>query len=116
MLNILSGVAVLLVTLAFGHLLHHYFIDASHEAIRSSTFWVGLAVAVVVGIFSFIGGCLLLRRSRRFRRHQPALRRMCARLALPKTSDSGQAGSSETGQWNQREKAKGPEGFLGSCN
>jgi hypothetical protein len=55
-LNILSGVAVLLITLHFGHALHHLFVDASHEAIHSSAFWAGLATAVVVGIFSFIGG------------------------------------------------------------
>ena len=63
-LNILSGVAVLLATLAFGHLLHHHFINASHEEIQSPASWAGLAIALVVGIFSFIGGCLLLRRNR----------------------------------------------------
>lgn len=63
-LNILSGVAILLTTLAFGHLLHHFFVHASHEDIQSPAFWVGLATAVLVGILSFIGGCLLLRRSR----------------------------------------------------
>lgn len=63
-LNISSGVAVLLVTLAFGHLLHHFFVGASHQDIQSPAFGAGLAFAVLVGIFSFIGGCLLLRRNR----------------------------------------------------
>jgi hypothetical protein len=63
-LNILSGIAVLLTTLAFGHLLHHHFLGASHGDIQSLAFWAGMATAVVVGIFSLIGGCLLMRRSR----------------------------------------------------
>jgi hypothetical protein len=63
-LNILSGIAVLLTTLAFGHLLHHHFVHASHEDAQSFAFWASIATAVVVGILSFIGGCLLLRRSR----------------------------------------------------
>lgn len=63
-LNILSGIAVLLTTLAFGHLLHHFFVNASHEDMHTLAFWAGMAIAVVVGIFSLIGGCLLVRRSR----------------------------------------------------
>jgi hypothetical protein len=58
--NILSGLAVLLTTLAFGHLLHHYFVNAG-EAAHSPPFLAGMAIGVVVGIFSFIGACLLLR-------------------------------------------------------
>jgi hypothetical protein len=63
-LNILSGIAVLLTTLAYGHLLHHYFTHASHEDMHNAAFLAGMAAAVVVGIFSLIGGCLLVRRSR----------------------------------------------------
>jgi hypothetical protein len=63
-LNILSGVAVLFTTLAFGHLLHHHFLNASHEDIHSPAFLAAMATAVVLGILSFIGGCLLLRRGR----------------------------------------------------
>lgn len=63
-LNILSGIAVLLTTLAFGHLLHRYFVNASPEAVHDPAFLAGMAIGVVVGIFSFIGGCLLLRRGR----------------------------------------------------
>ena len=62
--NILSGMAVLLTTLAFGHLLHRYFVNAPHEAVHDPAFLAGTATGVVVGIFSFIGGCLLLRRGR----------------------------------------------------
>jgi hypothetical protein len=61
--NILSGLAVLFTTLAFAHLLHHHFLNAG-EAEHSLPFLAGMGIAVVVGIFSFIGGCLLLRRGR----------------------------------------------------
>jgi hypothetical protein len=40
-LNILSGIAVLFTTLAFGHLLHHHFLNASHEDIHSPRFFGG---------------------------------------------------------------------------
>ena len=63
-LNILSGVAILLTTLAFGHLLHRYFVGASSADVHDSAFLAGMAAGVAVGIFSFIGGCLLLRRGR----------------------------------------------------
>jgi hypothetical protein len=62
-LNILSGLAVLFTTLAFAHLLHHYFLNAGVAA-HSPPFLAGMGIGVVVGIFSFIGGCLLLRRAR----------------------------------------------------
>jgi hypothetical protein len=61
--NILSGLAVLFTTLAFAHLLHHYFLNAG-EAAHSPPFLAGMIIGGVVGIFSFIGGCLLLRRGR----------------------------------------------------
>ena len=62
-LNILSGLAVLFTTLAFAHLLHHYYINAG-EAEHSPPFMAGMAIGIVDGIFSFIGGCLLIRRGR----------------------------------------------------
>jgi hypothetical protein len=63
-LNLLSGVAVLLTTLAFGHLLHRYFMNAPPESLHEASFVTGMAIGITVGIFSFIGGCLLLRRAR----------------------------------------------------
>ena len=63
-LNFLSGVAVLLTTLAFGHLLHRYFVGAPRESLHHPGFLAGMATGVTVGIFSFIGGCFLLRRAR----------------------------------------------------
>src|SRR5438105_12262532 len=59
----LSGLAVLLLTLHFVHVLHHFFVEAPHD---SPVFWAGMVTAVVVWILSFMGGCLLLRRSRWF--------------------------------------------------
>lgn len=63
-LNILSGVAVLFTTLAFGHLLHHHLGIALHDAGHGFAFWAATALAGVVGIFSFVGACLLLRQGR----------------------------------------------------
>ncbi len=63
-LNILSGLAVLLVTLHLAHAVHHFYSHSAHQDVASSFFWAGMAVAGVVGIFSLIGGCLLLARGR----------------------------------------------------
>jgi hypothetical protein len=63
-LNIVSGVAVLLTTLAYAHLLHHYYVGSATEAFHNPVFWFSFTFGVAVGIFSFVGGVLLLRRSR----------------------------------------------------
>jgi len=64
LLNILSGVAVLLTTLAYAHLLHRYFVDSSAEAAHNPVFWLSVAFGGAVGVFSLIGGATLLRRGR----------------------------------------------------
>jgi hypothetical protein len=64
-LNILSGVAVLLITLVFGrHLLSHILVETSKQATHSAAVWAGAGGVVLVVMFSFIGGCLLLRSNR----------------------------------------------------
>ena len=63
-LNIFSGIAVLFTTLAFAHLMHHHILHASHEDVHNPAFLAGMAALAVVGVLSFIGGCLLLRRGR----------------------------------------------------
>ena len=57
----LSGVAVLLLTLHFTHVLHHVLVEWPHDG---PYFWAGMAAGVVVWIFSLMGGVLLLKRSR----------------------------------------------------
>lgn len=63
-LNIASGVAVLFTTLAFGHLLHHHYLNASSADLRSVTYWSAMTAAGIAGVLSLVGGCLLIRRGR----------------------------------------------------
>jgi hypothetical protein len=57
----LSGIAVLLLALHFIHVLHHFYVETAHD---NPIFWAGMVTAVVVDLLAFIGGFMLLRRSR----------------------------------------------------
>jgi hypothetical protein len=62
-LHIISGVAVLFATFAFGHLLYHFFTHADGD-VRNPIFLAGMTLGVIIWIFSLIGGFLLLRHGR----------------------------------------------------
>jgi hypothetical protein len=63
-LSILSGIAVLLTTIAYGHLLHHHLMHSFSENLHNPAFLAGWAAGAIVGIFALIGGFLLLKGSR----------------------------------------------------
>jgi len=61
--HVLSGLAVLFTSLAYVHIWHH-FLTHAHAPDRTAGFWLAMVAAAVVGVFSFVGGYLLLRRAR----------------------------------------------------
>jgi hypothetical protein len=63
-LNLLCGIAVLLTTLGFAHLLHRYYLSAGQDAFQNPVFVAGFSFGVGVGIFSLLGAVMLLRRAR----------------------------------------------------
>ena len=63
-LRIICGVAVLLATLHMAHGIHHFLVHASDFDFHGPAFWGGTALAIIVGVLSFLGGCLLLRTAR----------------------------------------------------
>jgi hypothetical protein len=60
-LNLISGIAVFFTSLAFVHLFHHF---AKHAPLDHPATLVLLVVCAVAGIFSFVGGFLLLKSAR----------------------------------------------------
>jgi hypothetical protein len=60
-LSILSGIAVLLTTIAYAHLLHHHLMNSFSENLHNAAFLAGWTAGAVVGVFALIGGCLLLK-------------------------------------------------------
>jgi hypothetical protein len=63
-LRIACGVAILFITLAYAHLMHHHLLHASTQDHADPVFWVLVFLALGAGILSLIGAVLLLQRSR----------------------------------------------------
>lgn len=61
-LNIACGIAVLILSLHMVHAIHH-FISHSPDGIHGATFACLLVAGIGVGVLSFIGGCLLIKRN-----------------------------------------------------
>jgi hypothetical protein len=61
--HIASGIAVLFTSLAYAHIVHHFFFVHPHQ--MSPGYVAGLIAAVGAGILSFIGAYLLLTGGRR---------------------------------------------------
>jgi len=60
-LNLVCGIAVLLVTLHFSHGIHHF---VTHHMAQGAGNWAAVVAAGVLWVLSFIGGCLLIRSAR----------------------------------------------------
>ncbi len=58
-IGIASGIAVLLTTAAFTQMLRHFYTHAGQD-VHNPLFITGMVVGIVVGIFSLLGGLLLL--------------------------------------------------------
>ena len=63
-LSIFCGIGVLFTTLGYGHLVAHFLTHRHSGESQLLWFWSAAALAIAAGIFSLIGGCLLLKRAR----------------------------------------------------
>jgi hypothetical protein len=59
-LRIASGVAVLLITFVYAHIVHHVFFVAHRQELSPGLWIAGLIITCGLGILSFIGAYLLL--------------------------------------------------------
>ena len=59
-LRLICGVAVLLTSLHLVHVVHHFVAEPPRD-MSAGTIWAGAAAAAVIGVLSFVGGCLLVR-------------------------------------------------------
>jgi predicted DNA repair protein MutK len=63
-LQVVTGIAVVLTSLHFGHAIHHFLTQASPEDLHSPAIWAAVIAAIIVAILSLIGGVLLVARKR----------------------------------------------------
>lgn len=61
-LKAVCGICIILVSLHLVHALHHFHFMATQDGMLPSALWGGTALGALIGIFSLIGGILLLMR------------------------------------------------------
>jgi len=62
-LKIVCGIAVLLNSLHLAHAVDHFSHQAVRDGLHGLALWGSIALVAVVGVLSFVGGCLLLKRT-----------------------------------------------------
>lgn len=59
--KIICGLAVILMTLHLGHGVHHFYAHHGHDGMHGVALFAAMGAAILMGLLSFIGGCLLIK-------------------------------------------------------
>ena len=63
-LSIICGIAVIITTVHLGHGVHHFYSHNGHDGMHGAALFAAMGAAVLMGVLSLIGGCLLIKGNR----------------------------------------------------